>query len=142
MIGLAALRWAVAVVALGILSGPAVAAGNMAARATNLDLTIKSDLTMSQKEYTLETGKYYHWTITSEGGDDLLLMAPELWRYCWIDRIAVEGEEVQVLAIYGIQFDDDGGTAEIWFLPIHPGNYDFYFAGHKDRGLAGQFVIR
>lgn len=69
-----ALQKSIAAIAvfLGVLVPLAASAeGNLAANGTDLaELKISmTDLTFSETEYQLETGKYYRLQITSDGGD-------------------------------------------------------------------------
>jgi hypothetical protein len=130
----------VAIAAL-LIASPAIAEGNLASRPTGLELTLNPDLSMSNHEYELETGKYYRWDITSNGGDEFLLLAPELWRNSWINQIAIGEMEVKPMGLYGLEFDDEG-QIRIWFVPIRPGNYEFYIDGQKTRGMVGTFIVR
>ena len=125
----------------GVLGGAAVAEGNLASRPTDLELVLNTDLTMSTNEYQIETGQYYRWTVTSRGGDEFLLQAPELFRNSWINQVIIEDMEVSPLALYGIEFDDEG-TMVVFFVPIRPGDYPFYIVGQEERGMIGKFVVR
>ena len=126
-----------------ITAGAALAEGNLASRATRLEpLQIKGDLTFEPKEFQLETGKYYRWRIESDGGDEFMIQAPELFRNVWINQIVVNDLEVHTSgAIYGVEFDDEG-TIDIWFVPIRPGEYEYYARGYQSRGMTGKFVVR
>jgi hypothetical protein len=134
-----------ALVALTLALAPtlASAAGNLATQPTTLETVIDGrNLTFSQTEFELETGRYYRWVITSDGLDEFMVQAPELFRNSWINQIVMGELEVHVLgAIYGIEFDDEG-TVVIYFIPIRPGNFDFYVRGYEDRGLRGTFIVR
>ncbi len=120
-----------------------LAEGNLASRATRLpDLKIDSaELTLSETGFKLETGKYYRWRIVHDGGEEFQIVAPELFRNSWIDQVVINDLEVQPLALYAIEFDDEG-TIDVWFVPIRPGNFEFWISGYQNRGLAGQFVVR
>lgn len=124
-------------------SGSALAAGNLASEPTTIELKIDGGaLTFSQTEYELETGKYYKWVITSDGLEEIMIQAPDLFRNSWINQIVIDDREVHTSgAIYGIEFDDEG-TVDVFFVPIRPGNYDFFAPGHEQRGLKGTFVVR
>jgi len=135
------LKMILVVFGLFVFIGPASAEGNLASRPTGLELTLNPDLSMSNYEYELETGKYYRWDITSNGGDEFLLLAPELWRNSWINQVAIGEMEVKPMGLYGLEFDDEG-QIRIWFVPIRPGNYEFYIDGHKERGMVGTFIVR
>ncbi|WP_238368533.1 hypothetical protein [Mesobacterium pallidum] len=100
-----------------------------------------AELTLSVSEFELETGKYYRWRIVHDGGEEFQILAPDLFRNSWINQVVIEDLEVQPFGIYAIEFDDEG-TIDVWFVPIRPGNYDFWIAGYENRGLAGTFVVR
>jgi uncharacterized cupredoxin-like copper-binding protein len=137
-------RLIAAVAALLLASAvPASAEGNFASKPTRLPtLVLKKDLTMSEKEYRLSTGKYYRWSIESQGGEEFLVQAPGLIRNSWIDQVVINNIEVMPLGgIHGVEFDDPG-TADIWFVPLRPGDYEFYVAGHRERGMLGKFIVR
>jgi hypothetical protein len=137
-----------AVFALGAAIGshiailPALAEGNLASNPTALELKIDSDeLSFSDVEYELETGKYYNWSIEHDGGEELSVVAPELFRNAWIDQIVIDDLEVKAYGLYSVEFDD-AGTINISFVPVRPGEYPFYVPGHENRGLAGKFIVR
>ena len=120
-----------------------LAEGNLASRATRLpDMKIDSaELTLSETEFQVETGKYYRWRIVHDGGEEFQIVAPELFRNSWIDQVVVNDLEVQPLALYAIEFDDEG-VIDVWFVPIRTGDFDFWISGYQNRGLAGKFVVR
>ena len=118
----------------------ATARGNLASRPTELKLQIKGDLTMSAKEFKLETGKYYKLAVEVEGGDEFRFMAPDMWLSAWINQVVISGIEVHNVASPEIEFDKDG-TATIYFVPVRTGRFKFYVKGHEERGLAGQFIV-
>ena len=124
-------------------SGMAWAEGNLASRATRLpDMMIDSaTLSLSHTEFELETGKFYRWRIVHDGGEEFQIVAPDLFRNSWIDQVVIEDLEVQPMGLYAIEFDDEG-TIDVWFVPIRPGNFDFWVDGYENRGLAGTFVVR
>lgn len=123
--------------------GPALAEGNLAANATRLpDMLIDSEnLTFSQTTFELETGKYYRWRIIHDGGEELAVVAPELFRNSWINQVIVNDLEITPYGLYSVEFDDEG-TIDIWFVPIRPGEYKFWADGWEDRGLAGTFIVK
>lgn len=121
-------------------STDAEAAGNLTQRATRLPpLVIDKELGLSVKSYELTTGTYYRWTIESKAGDEFRVVAPDLFANAWLEQVSINDIEVHLLgAISGIEFDDDG-KAELFFIPIRPGEYAF---GINGRPLAGKFVVR
>jgi len=129
---------------IALLFAPgALAEGNLASQPETIELNIDSrSLAFSQAEYVLETGKYYRWVINHDGYEELMVRAPDLFRNSWISQIVIGDMEVHTSgAIYGLEFDDEG-TQVIYFLPVRPGNYDFFVPGFEERGLSGVFVVR
>ena len=121
---------------------PVQAEGNLASRATELELSINTvDLAFSQTEFQLETGKYYILHVTSDGEEEIAVRAPELWRNSWINQVVVNDLETTPYGLYSIEFDDEG-TFSIGFVPIRPGEYDIYVPGYENRGLKGKFVVK
>lgn len=130
-----------AIAALSTLALPALAEGNLASRPTDLpELMLKGDLSISQAEYKLETGKFYRIDISSDGEEEFAWMAPELFRNSWVDQVVVNDLEVKAFGIYSLEFDD-AGTFTLTFVPIRPGRYDFWVDGYAERGMAGAFVV-
>ena len=125
-----------------LLAGNAHAEGNLAANGTDLTLNNNTeDLTFSQNTWELETGKYYRIDITSDGGEEIAVMAPELWRNSWVNQIVVEDLQIKADGIYSMDFDG-AGTFNITFVPIRPGEYEFWAPGYEGRGLKGKFVVK
>lgn len=135
------IRRALAILIAG-LAGPVMAEGNLAAAPETLEplMLNGTEWSMAPLEYTLETGKYYHWAITSDGEEEFAVMAPELWRNSWINQVVVDDLEVKPMGLYSVEFDDEG-TIDIWFVPIRPGQYDFWVAGFEARGMLGHFMV-
>ena len=121
---------------------PVQAEGNLAAKGTELELNINTvDLNFSQAEFQIETGKYYILHITSDGAEEIQVVAPELWRNSWINQVVVNDLEIAPYGLYGLEFDDEG-TFSVGFVPIRPGEYDIYVPGYEERGLKGKFVVK
>ena len=129
--------------ALAIAPTSVVAEGNLASQPTEINLEIDGvTLSFSETEFELETGKYYRWAITSDGVEEVMIQAPDLFRNSWINQIIIDDREVHTSgSIYGIEFDDEG-TVLVFFVPIRPGNYEFFAPGYQDRGLSGTFIVR
>jgi len=120
----------------------ALAEGNLAADGEDLVLNINTiDLTFSQNEWQLETGQYYRIDITSDGNEEIQVVAPELFRNAWINQIVVNDLEVKSYGLYSIEFDGEG-TFNISFVPIRPGEYEIYVPGYENRGLKGKFIVK
>lgn len=117
------------------------AEGNLASQPTDLpQLMLKGDLSMSQTEYVLETGKYYRIQISSDGQEEFAWMSPELFRNAWVNQIVVNDLEVKSYGVYSLEFDAEG-TFEMTFVPIRPGRYDFWVDGYEGRGMLGAFLV-
>lgn len=125
-----------------LAAGSAHAEGNLAANGTDLTLSINTiDLEFSQTTWELETGKFYQLDITSDGNEEISVVAPELWRNSWINQIVVNDLEVKAYGLYSVEFDDEG-TFNISFVPIRPGEYEIYVPGYQNRGLTGKFIVK
>jgi len=131
-----------AMVGLGfVLAGSAAeAAGNLATRATRLPpLVFDKELNPSVKSFELVTGTYYRLTIESKAGDEWQFAAPELFANSWVDQISIRDIEIHGVKTFGwIEFDADG-AANVFFIPIRPGEYTF---GVRGRQPVGKFVVK
>jgi hypothetical protein len=133
---------ALAAAALVALSTPVLADGNLAAKGTDLELKIDTaNLKFSQTEFDLETGKYYKLTISSDGNDEISVVAPELFQNSFIDGVEDDDFELHTTVINSIEFDDEG-EVEISFVPIRPGEYTIYAPGFENRGLTAKVVVK
>jgi hypothetical protein len=137
-------RLAAIIVALGALAfaSAAPAAGNLAKRAERLaPLELHAAAGFSVKEYALETGVYYRWRIVSDGREEYRLMAPELFRNSWIDRVSAEDMAVEPAGLLAVELDNEG-EIDIWFVPIRTGDYRFYIEGLETEGFEGVIHVR
>ena len=136
---------AIIAVVCGLALAPladAPAAGSLTKRAERLEpLELNAGSGFSIKAYDLETGVYYGWRIVSDGREEYRLMAPELFRNSWIDRVSIEGKEVKPTGLYAVEFDDEG-EIDIWFVPIRPGDYRFYVESLETEGFSGMMRVR
>jgi hypothetical protein len=123
---------------------PAAARGDLATRAQRLEpLQLGnegSDFFMSQKEYRLETGKYYRWRIASAGRREYNLVAPELWRNSWIRQVLVGRIEIKTSMLEELDFDGEGAV-EVFFVPVRTGTFAFQLRGLEERGMTGRVVV-
>ena len=118
-----------------------VAKGNLATQTTKLELDIKGDLSLEPKQFNLETGKYYKWIIRSDGIEEMMVQAPDIFRNVWVSQIVINDIEIHGSnLIYGIEFDDEG-EVEIFLVPIRPGKFEYYVKGYKERGMVGTFNV-
>ena len=134
-------RRALAGAALASLAAPtALAKGNLASKPTELKLALNGDLSMSEKEFRLETGKYYKLAIEAKTSDEFHWMAPDFFIAAWVYQVVISGIEVHNVKAPEIEFDKDG-TAIIYFVPVRTGRYKFYVKGHEERGMQGLFIV-
>ena len=120
----------------------AYAEGNLATQTTTLELDIKGDLTLEPKEFNLETGKYYKWIIRSDGIEEMMVQAPDIFRNVWVSQIVINDLEIHGSGgIYGIEFDDEGEVA-IFLVPIRTGKFEYYVKGYENRGMVGTFNVK
>ena len=135
------MRRIVALAAALLLPCAVAAEGNLASKPVDLpELILSSDLSMSQTDYVLETGKYYRIRISSDGVEEFAWMAPELFRNSWLDQIVTSDLEVKSYGVYSLEFDA-AGTFEMTFVPIRPGRYEFWVDGYETRGMLGAFMV-
>jgi hypothetical protein len=135
-------RWLAGLAVLLAVPLAGAAKDNLASDPVNLpDLELHEDLTISQTEYRVETGKAYRLVIKSDGGEGFSFRAPDFFQQVWINGIGVDGLTIKTTALTELQFDDDGGEATILFVPIRPGKFDFWVEGYQTRGMAGDFVV-
>ena len=137
----AALPALATVLAVAFAAVPAMAAGNIAARPDDIAIVMKDDLSLSTKEIKLETGKYYRLTVRNVGTEEFQFRADELWRNSFINEIKIGDLEVHPLGLHDIEFDDEGEIL-IFFVPLRPGDYEFWVDGQRERGMLGKFIVR
>ncbi len=110
---------------------------------TELELKVDTvKLAFSQTKFELETGKYYKLTVSSDGFEEIDLKAPDLWENSWINQVEIDDIDVFVSAPFHIGFGSDEGEADIFFVPLRPGNYQLYADGFEERGLSATFEVR
>jgi hypothetical protein len=100
----------------------------------------ESDFWMSQREWRLETGRYYRWRIASSGKREYNLVAPELWRNVWIRQVQVGRIEIKTGTLEELDFDGEGAV-EVFFVPIRTGTFPLRLRGLEERGMTGSVVV-
>ena len=129
------------IIFITLFSFSSFAEGNLASQPTKLELEIRGDLSMNTTSFDLETGKYYKWIIESDGIEEMMLQAPDIFRNVWIGQIVINDLEIHgANLIYGIEFDDEG-EVEIFLVPIRTGKFEYYVKGYKERGMVGTFNV-
>ncbi|OPX55545.1 hypothetical protein SAMN02745127_01501 [Oceanospirillum multiglobuliferum] len=103
--------------------------------------TEESGYGLSQTEYQLETGKAYRLTVTASGLKPYALKAPAFFTSIYLRKIEVGAAEIKAVSLTELEFED-AGEAELFFVPIKPGQFPFYIDGLEHKGMTGNFVVR
>ncbi len=116
------------------------AAGNLASQPTRLETSIDGpNKSWTGNDFQLEVGKYYIWDIVSDGIEETLIQAPELFRNAWFNQVVINDKEIHSSgSFYGLEYDG-AGTISISFVPVKPGDFDFFAPGYDD--LKGTFHV-
>lgn len=135
----------VAIAASVTISGSVLAKGDLTRKPVALpDLIMgneQSDYSFSEKRYELETGTAYKLEITSSGLKEYALQAPEFFTSIYLRKVEVGGMEIKAMSLTELEFEDEG-SAEIYFVPIKPGSFEFYADGLQNKGMVGEFVVK
>lgn len=121
------------------------AAGDLTLRTQSLpDLAFgseESDYAVSQKQYELETGVAYQLKISSDGQKECAFQAPEFAQSIFLRKVEAGGIEIKAVTLLELEFED-AGEAEVFFLPVKPGNFPFYCKGLQNKGMEGEFIVK
>jgi hypothetical protein len=96
---------------------------------------------VSQKDYALTTGKAYRLKLKSTGQKECAWAAPEFANYVWLRKVEVGHVEIKASHVYEIEMEREG-EAELFFVPIRPGDYAWGCKGLETKGLAGKFIVK
>jgi hypothetical protein len=96
---------------------------------------------VSHKDYVLTTGKAYRLKIKSTGQKECAWSAPELANYIWLRKVEVNHVEIKASHVYEIEMEREG-EAELFFVPIRPGDYAWGCRGLEGKGMAGKFIVK
>lgn len=128
-----------------LLAAPALAEGFLAGKPEKLpDLVIGTDDTgygVSQKDFAMVTGKGYRLKIVSTGKKECAWVAPEFTAAIWLRKVEVKKVEIKVAQLNEIEMEDEG-EAEIFFVPIKPGDYTWLCKGLEGKGVTGKLVVK
>ena len=95
---------------------------------------------MQPTEYRLKVGQGYRWKIIATPGAEYAFVAPAFLRNVWIRKIEVGEVEIKSATLDELEFEN-GGEAEIFFVAIRPGDYEFGSRGLMGRGVAGKIIV-
>ena len=96
---------------------------------------------VSQKDFALSTGKAYRLKIRSTGQKECAWQAPEFSNFIWLRKIEVNKVEIKASHVYEIEMEREG-EAEIFFVPVRPGEYAWGCRGLESKGMAGRFIVK
>ena len=96
---------------------------------------------VSQKDFTLSTGKAYRLKIKSTGAKECAWQAPQFTNFIWLRKVEVNKVEIKASHVYEIEMEREG-EAEIFFVPIRPGEYAWGCKGLESKGMAGRFIVK
>ena len=118
-----------------------LSAANLITKATDLPpLQLSAGKAFPKEPIQLEAGKYYRWKIESDGSSEMAIAAPEFFRFVWINEVVINEIEVRPLGLDSIEFDDEG-AATISFVPIRPGEFEYYMPNSGD-AYRGKIVVK
>ena len=131
---------AAAAAVFGLAALPATAA-NLVTKATDLPpLELSAGKAFPKEPIELEGGKYYRWTIKSDGTSEVAVAAPEFFLFIWINEVVINDIEVRPLGLHSIEFDDDG-EATLSFVPVRAGTYE-YFMPNAGEAFRGTIIVK
>lgn len=95
---------------------------------------------MEPREYRLKVGQGYRWKIKASDLQEYAFTAPAFFRNIWIRKIEVGGVEIKSPTLDEIEFEK-GGEAELFFVAVRPGTFDYGSRGLMDRGMVGKIIV-
>ncbi len=100
----------------------------------------KDPASMEPREYKLKVGKGYRWKIVASDLNEYALVAPSFFRSIYVRKLEVAGVEVKAATFDEIEFEN-GGEAELFFVAVRPGTFEFGPKGMMERGIVGKFIV-
>jgi len=132
-------------IVLAAVPALAQAEGDLAVRPEKLpDLVLglgEAGFGVSQKDFALVTGRAYRLKIRSTGEKECAWQAPQFTNVIWLRKIEVNKVEIKASHVYEIEMEREG-EAEVFFVPIRPGEYAWGCNGLESKGMAGKFVVK
>jgi uncharacterized cupredoxin-like copper-binding protein len=97
---------------------------------------------MAPTEYGLKVGQGYRWKIKASDLTEYAFVAPDFVRNIWIRKIEVGEPAVEIKAVTFDELEfENGGEAEVFFVAIRPGTYEFGSKGLMERGMVGKIIV-
>ena len=120
------------------ISDPAV---HNLVRLEPLVLGVDNDSTkMAPMEYLLKVGQGYRWKIKASDLTEYAFVAPAFIRNIWIRKVEVGEVEIKAVTLDELEFEN-GGEAELFFVAVRPGTYEFGSRGLMERGVVGKIIV-
>ena len=130
---------------IAITSVTAAAEGDLTRRPTKLpDLVLGTEdnrYQLSHKDYQLETGKSYKLKSVSSGQTEYAFQSPEFFSSIFLRKVEAGDMEIKAVSLTELEFEQEG-EAEIYFVPIKPGSFEFYAEGLEAKGMEGTFTVK
>ena len=95
---------------------------------------------MAPMEYRLKVGQGYRWKIKATDLTEYAFIAPAFIRNIWIRKVEVGEVEIKAVTIDELEFEN-GGEAELFFVAIRPGTYEYGSKGLMERGVVGKIIV-
>ncbi len=106
-----------------------------------LVLGVDNDSTkMAPTEYRLKVGQGYRWKIKATDLTEYAFIAPQFIRNIWIRKVEVGDVEIKAVTLDELEFEK-GGEAELFFVAVRPGTYEFGSKGLMERGMVGKIIV-
>lgn len=127
------------------MAAPALAQGDLAVLPERLERIVvglgDNTLGVSIREHHLETGQSYRLVIKSTGMRECAWIAPAFFKNVWLRKVEAGDVEIKAPTLFELEFEREG-EAEIFFVPIRPGTYEWACAGLEERDVSGVFIVR
>ena len=69
------------------------------------------------------------------------LPAPEFFASIFLRKLEAGDMEIKTMTVTELEFEQEA-EAEIYFVPLQPGSFEFYAEGLEDKGMEGVFTIK
>lgn len=104
-------------------------------------ITLASGKPLAEKQYELQSGKYYSIDFISDGSAELAIEGPEFFRNVWVNEVVINDIEIRPLGISSLEFDDEG-KATMSFVTIRPGTFKLRIPGTNSESQSAVFVVK
>lgn len=138
------MKTTISAVLFALLATPALAAGNLGSKPTALpELVVGTGdgFGVSQATYDMETGKSYSLMIKATGAQECAFQAKRFFSSVWLRKVEAGGLEIKAPYVTELEFEN-AAEAEIFVVPIVPGEYVWECEGLADKGLTGTFIVK